>query len=225
MDVDYQVNSTMVQESRALALALQTGSSYYSTDYPAEVRSNMSNTDSYSFINFTASVSLRENNRLDEIGNGSDPQWHQTTDVFATYSDADFLLGFNILQMAVGTVAELTGAKVTTTPVSGLAENFPSQFYLEQNYPNPFSIKDAVKGNLSTEIVFFLNKKTDVRISIYDIRGKIVKVLTEKTESPGKHSITWTGRNEAGNYLPSGVYFYKFQAENFIQTRKMLLIR
>jgi hypothetical protein len=62
------------------------------------------------FRNYTAAISVRDNQRVAEIGNGSNPHWHQPTDVYATYSEDDFLLGFNAVQMTVGTVAQLVNA-------------------------------------------------------------------------------------------------------------------
>ena len=91
-------------------VAVAAGCGAYCSDYPAEVGSNMSSTDSYPFRDHTAAVSVRENQRIAEIGAGANPHWHQTTDVFETYSDADFQLGFNALQMVVGTVGEMVGA-------------------------------------------------------------------------------------------------------------------
>ena len=112
IDIEYRASSTFAAQALTLANALQTGNSAHSTDYPAEIGSNMSSTDSMPFRNFTAAVSVRENQRLAEIGNGANPHWHQTTDVYSTYSEADFLLGFNALQMTLGTVAELSGTRV-----------------------------------------------------------------------------------------------------------------
>ena len=110
LDVEYQASSTYATASLQLATALRTGNQTYSTTYPAQIGSNMNYTDSVPFQNYTASVSLRDNQRVAEIGNGSNPTWHQPTDVYATYSEADFRLGFNAVQMTLGTVAELVGA-------------------------------------------------------------------------------------------------------------------
>ncbi len=70
----------------------------------------MTNTDSGRFQDFVAPVSLRENERGAQIGNGWDPHWHQPTDVFTTFSDDDFRLGLNAAQTTLGAVAQLTGA-------------------------------------------------------------------------------------------------------------------
>ena len=117
IDVEYRASSVFANESLSLANALLGGNTTHSTTYPAQIGTNMSNTDSVPFQNLTAAVSVRENRRLAEIGNGSNPHWHQPTDVPTTYSIADYQLGFNTLQMTLGTVAELAGVKVlSSTP-------------------------------------------------------------------------------------------------------------
>ena len=110
IDVEYQEWSGRADDSRDLAARLETGCSVYCSDYPAEVGSAMSNTDSVPFEDHTASVSIRENQRGAEIGAGANPHWHQPTDLFETYSERDLQLGFNATQMVVGTVADLAGA-------------------------------------------------------------------------------------------------------------------
>ena len=110
IDVEYQASSTFAAASEGLAQRLAGGCSSYCADYPAEVGSAMSSTDSVPFEDHTASVSIRENQRLAEIGAGANPHWHQPTDVFETYSERDLQLGFNATQMVVGTVADLAGA-------------------------------------------------------------------------------------------------------------------
>ncbi len=111
VDIEFQASSTQAARSQLLAAAVLGGNDRHATDYPAEVSNNMSNTDSASFQNLAPSVSVRENRRLAEIGNGANPHWHQATDVFATYSQLDFRLGFNAVQTTLGAVAELAGAQ------------------------------------------------------------------------------------------------------------------
>ncbi len=72
----------------------------------------MTNTDSAPFQDLVPAISLRENERGAQIGAGWDPNWHQPTDVFTTYSDKDFRLGLNAAQTTLSAVALLTGAKV-----------------------------------------------------------------------------------------------------------------
>jgi hypothetical protein len=110
IDIEYRSSSGNPEGSLALANALLAGNASYSSDYPAEIGPDMCCTDSMPFRLWCAGVSVRENRRLAEIGQGSNPQYHQPTDVFSSYSDKDFLLGFNAAQMTAGTVAELVGA-------------------------------------------------------------------------------------------------------------------
>ena len=107
VDVEFQLNSAMAQESAQLGLALINANRMHATDYPAVLSNAMSNTDSTPFMDLVAAVSLRENRRLYETGNRANPHWHQPTDLFETFSDADFMLGFNAAQTTLGAIARL----------------------------------------------------------------------------------------------------------------------
>ena len=102
IDVEYQASSTYAAQSLQLANALRTGNQTYSVRYPAQVGSNMNYTDSVPFQNYAATVSVRDNQRVAEIGNGSNPHWHQPTDLYTAFSEDDFQLGFNAVQMTLG---------------------------------------------------------------------------------------------------------------------------
>jgi hypothetical protein len=112
VNIEFQMNSKMAAGSQALAWTFVQANEKYATDYPASVGPHMSNTDSTPFQDVVPSISVRENERLAHIGNGWDPQWHQPTDVFATYNDKDFRLGLNAAQTTLGAIAELAGAKL-----------------------------------------------------------------------------------------------------------------
>jgi hypothetical protein len=112
VNIEFQVNSKMAPQSQALAWTLQVANEKYATDYPASVGSHMTNTDSGSFQDLVASISVRENERGTQIGAGWDPHWHQPTDLYATFSDKDFRLGLNAAQTTLAAVAQLTGATV-----------------------------------------------------------------------------------------------------------------
>jgi hypothetical protein len=112
VNVEFQLNSKLAAESQALGWVLERANEKYATDYPVSIGSHMTNTDSSSFMDLVPSVSVRENQRGNEIGSGWDPQWHQPTDVYATYNDDDFRLGLNAAQTTLAAVAELTGATV-----------------------------------------------------------------------------------------------------------------
>ena len=98
-----------------------------------------------------------------------------------------------------------------------LADASPDQFTLSQNFPNPF--------NPETEIFFNLPERTQVSLVIYNILGEKIKTLVSGKMDAGTYSICWNGRDEAGNSVASGIYFYRLKTENFDQTMKMALIK
>ncbi len=93
----------------------------------------------------------------------------------------------------------------------------PREFALMQNYPNPF--------NPTTVISFALPRSSDVRIDLYDITGRLVRTLADETMTAGNHTVTFDGRSSSGNQLATGVYFYRMQANGFVATKKMLLMK
>ncbi len=99
-----------------------------------------------------------------------------------------------------------------STEVESKTPAQPQSFVVSQNYPNPF--------NPSTTIKFELPTSSVVRLSVFDMLGREVSVLVNERREAGYHSVDFNASN-----LSSGVYFYRLQAGDFIQTRKLLLIR
>jgi hypothetical protein len=91
------------------------------------------------------------------------------------------------------------------------------QFELGQNYPNPF--------NPTTSISYRLAKSVDVRLTVYNTLGQAIRSLVNQKLAAGQHTITWNGTNDAGQPVTSGTYFYKFQAGDFVQVNKMVLLK
>jgi hypothetical protein len=112
VNIEFQSNSKQADASARLAWFFHAANNKYATNYPAFVGPHMTNTDSTPFMDLVPSISLRENERGMQIGAGWDPNWHQPTDVFTTYSDKDFLLGLNAAQTTLAAVAQLAGATV-----------------------------------------------------------------------------------------------------------------
>ncbi len=90
--------------------------------------------------------------------------------------------------------------------------NLPADFLVLDNYPNPF--------NASTAIEYQLQRSADVKIEIYNILGRKVATLIDMNQSPGYHRAIWNA-----NGFSSGVYFYKIQADDLTQSKKMLLLK
>jgi hypothetical protein len=114
-NIEFQLNSKFAAQAQALAWTFEQADEKYATDYPATIGSHMTNTDSSPFMNEVAAISVRENERGTQIGNGWDPQWHQPTDLYATYNDKDFRLGLNAAQTTLAATAQLAGATVKKT--------------------------------------------------------------------------------------------------------------
>ena len=92
-----------------------------------------------------------------------------------------------------------------------------ANFSLNQNYPNPF--------NPSTTITFDLSESTNVKILIYDMSGGLIRELVNNYMNEGSKTISWNGKDDNGNVVSGGVYFYNIQAGDFSQTRKMVLMK
>jgi hypothetical protein len=112
VNIEFQSTAKTAEAAQKLAWVFKAANEKYATDYPAAVGPHMTNTDSGPFQDLVAAISLRENFRGAQIGAGWDPNWHQASDVFTTYSDKDFRLGLNAAQTTLSAIAELTGAKI-----------------------------------------------------------------------------------------------------------------
>jgi hypothetical protein len=93
----------------------------------------------------------------------------------------------------------------------------PFDFYLAQNYPNPF--------NPNTTIVYGIPKAGNVNLSIYNIFGQKLRTLINAKQSAGYKNISWDGRNEKGIPVSSGTYIYMITSGDFVQLKKMHLIK
>ena len=92
-----------------------------------------------------------------------------------------------------------------------------SSFLLHQNYPNPF--------NPITTLRYELHEAAYVDVTVYDILGNVVNNLVNANESSGYKSIQWNATNNQGEPVSAGVYLYKIQAGDFVDTKKMILLK
>ena len=93
----------------------------------------------------------------------------------------------------------------------------PDEFALKQNYPNPF--------NPVTRVLYDIPEASFVTITIYDLLGRRVNTLISRYEEPGYKSIVWNATNDHGMPVSAGMYLYRIKANEFIQTKKMLLLK
>ncbi len=107
--------------------------------------------------------------------------------------------------------------KIQTNLDETVADVPPRVFFLKNAYPNPF--------NPMTKIAFSLPEAQDVRLDIYSVDGAKVATLINETRGAGLHEVIWNGRNDAGQMVASGMYFYRIEAGPYSQVRKMTLMK
>ena len=99
-----------------------------------------------------------------------------------------------------------------------MLEPLLEQWQLLQNYPNPF--------NLNTTFSYNMVKSGDVKLSIYNINGKLVRDLLQQKQSAGLHSIDWDGRDNNGQLVGTGIYLYRLEVKGkFMSSKKMILLK
>ena len=133
----------------------------------------------------------------------------------------------NVQSSYVNTTLELeAGYENLSIPVSfGLSlitdENdnniIPLKNALHQNYPNPF--------NPVTTIPFDIVKSDQIRLSIYNIKGEMVRSLVNSNLVPGAYNIRWNGKTDSGLNMPAGMYFIELEGSNFRETGKMIYLK
>ena len=154
------------------------------------------------------------------------PQW-QTVDIplaalGLTPSDsfAGFSLSVNMRGQTRLADIRLVAAEVeieVTAVLETHLDSQPQNFTLDQNYPNPF--------NSGTVIPFALPQGQDIELAVYNLAGQQVLKLVEGFRAAGRYNVSWDGRDQAGKTLASGLYLYRLEIGNQVETRKLLLLR
>ena len=101
--------------------------------------------------------------------------------------------------------------------IENLDKQIPTSFHISQNYPNPF--------NPTTTIKYQIPKTVDVRIEVFNILGQKVRTLVNARLAPGYYEITWNGTDDTGRVISSGIYIYLIKAEDFVRSKKMILLK
>jgi len=123
------------------------------------------------------------------------------------------LYGISSVQILKGCVINgIVYGDTTLTNIKEEEHSFKTNYQLCQNYPNPF--------NPSTKISYQLPKAGNITLKVFDVLGKEVTTLVNEYKNIGRYEIEFNANN-----LPSGVYFYQLKAGNFVQTKKMILIK
>ncbi|OGC78512.1 MAG: hypothetical protein A2Z27_00160 [candidate division Zixibacteria bacterium RBG_16_50_21] len=128
-----------------------------------------------------------------------------------------FYLNFADAQTLVAKVMTDFGIPTPVEPHKPTVSVVPKEFQLGQNYPNPF--------NPSTTMKYSLPEAAFVKLEIFNILGQRVKTLVETRQGAGFYTVIWDGKNEAGENVSSGIYFYRLDTEKAKSVKKMVLLR
>ena len=147
------------------------------------------------------------------------------------YDARTLLLGFSMMEVRntdfdpplarewlVYKFLDWVGHGITTdAEIPGDGDQIPKAYSLSQNYPNPF--------NPTTTIKFDIRNKGQVSLRIYNVAGQLVRTLVDSELEAGSYAEEWTGLNNDGSKVASGVYFYRLEAGSFESVKKMVLLR
>jgi hypothetical protein len=93
----------------------------------------------------------------------------------------------------------------------------PRQFMLSQNRPNPF--------NPSTTVEYAVPSRSHVTITVYNILGQNVRTLVDEDKQAGRYVVDWDGKDGDGRTAPTGIYLYQIRSGDFVQAKKMLMLK
>ncbi len=149
--------------------------------------------------------------------NNGGTNWVQENNGMANVSVAD--LDYRSSDNKIFAATHGRGMFSTTfvTSVSNFSSQIPDKFELTQNYPNPF--------NPSTKFRYALPEGRNVKVVVYDLNGRRVAELINNFQNAGTYEVTWNGKNDSGTQVASGTYVYRIEAGNYVQVRKMVLIK
>jgi len=131
-----------------------------------------------------------------------------------TIFNIEMLNGTN-QEYAVSEIKKITFGNITQITEKEI--KILKELSLFQNYPNPF--------NPNTTIAYKLEKAGTVSIKIYDIMGRLVKNIEDIKNLAGHYSVNWNGKDEKGNLVSSGAYFYRLITDSNAETKRMILLR
>jgi hypothetical protein len=152
---------------------------------------------------------------IDNIPNGSDSFYVQLALYEDDLNDGDYTL--NGVYMGGEGDGDNSGYKTMVffegdNPLVGNQSFIPKEYALNQNYPNPFNPSTTISYDIPTDGL--------VKMKIYDLAGREVKTLVNEIKTAGRYTVSFNGSS-----LSSGVYFYRIESGNFVQTKKMLLVK
>jgi hypothetical protein len=139
-------------------------------------------------------------------------------DSIATETNSSFLLNCSEVPLGINKiVAEVANSSYSSQIVWVIDIKSPLKYRLGQNFPNPF--------NNMTFIPFEIEENNKVSIDIYDVQGRHIYTVINEEFNLGKHTVHWSGMDKNNNQVSSGLYFYTLRSGNFVETKKLLLLK
>src|SRR3989339_1706042 len=151
--------------------------------------------------------------RLTSIQPGSDPRVSGTLDNDVQKAKQSCLQSVNRIDSLLNRL-ERSEKSIDDERIDSAV---PSIFALYQNYPNPF--------NPTTQIQYDLPEDVRVQIIVYNTLGQLVTELRDDVQAAGRYTIFWDGKNANGLDVATGMYIYQIKAGNFVDAKKMLLLK
>ena len=211
----------------------------FSLIYPIVTDTISINTDTDETVPFTWGRSMDVDREvlykltitLDYFGTSYTNEYENIADTtfgVSAYEYAILMTNLNLPRWNIYYTIEATDGEYTVTSDNGefvfnntslSIENdiLPKVFVLYQNYPNPFNPITSLRYDLPNDGL--------VKITVYDMMGRVVKTLVNSSQTAGFKSIQWNATNDKNEPVSAGLYLYTIQTENFRQTKKMVLLK
>ncbi|MFH1005905.1 MAG: T9SS type A sorting domain-containing protein [Candidatus Latescibacterota bacterium] len=138
-------------------------------------------------------------------------------DLFVPVNGVPYTYWLDAVAANGGMSAKIVARFVQTAVGEEATVSLPQEYFLYQNSPNPFNPTTVIRYQLPTD--------SHVEIVVYDVLGRKVQVLADGLEAADYRSVVWDGRDDLGRKAGSGVYLVRMQAKDFVEVRKMALIR
>ncbi len=148
---------------------------------------------------------------------------YKTTDGGESWNMDPWSFNLNRIRVISDTLAYAVGRGVykfsrdSIVGINSVNNIVPERYILYQNYPNPFNPVTKIKFDIPSNVK---RQTSNVKLIVYDVVGKEVQILVNQKLSPGSYDVEFDGSN-----FSSGIYFYKLEAGNFIETKRMVLIK
>jgi len=159
---------------------------------------------------YSTSLYYANSTRIDRLGHNTESRVVFLPWMFGAISGLE--LRTNLLQSILDWLADnIVTVEKETSP------DIPTTYSLHHNFPNPFNPETAIRYDLP--------EQGRVILTIYNVLGRKIKTLVDRKEIAGRYLVSWDGKNDLGDTVTSGVYFYRIQVGDFVQSHKMILVK